>query len=130
MLYRTDVIAAVSAAVRRVYPDYSELKIAEEVIWNAAEMRIHLNRHGRIIWKEFPLGRMLFERLGEAQNWRCCYCGVRMLEHGNWGTQPSLEHFEPLSLEGADHPDNMAVACMFCNQLRGLAIWWNKWHRR
>lgn len=63
----------------------------------------------------------LRHRLAEAQNWRCCYCGVPMVNHFA-STQATIEHIVPRSLGGPDHPDNYAIACRSCNSARGNAI--------
>lgn len=61
-------------------------------------------------------------RLAEAQNWRCCYCGVQMGLYQRGPTQATIEHIIPRSLGGPDRPDNYAIACHACNQARGNAI--------
>lgn len=62
---------------------------------------------------------VLRSRLSEAQNHRCCWCGDAFSDLPNTTRSPTLEHVIPLSQGGADHPDNMAVACVRCNQKRG-----------
>lgn len=64
----------------------------------------------------------LRHRLAEAQNWRCCYCGVPMVCEPNADAQATIEHVVPRSLGGPDHPDNYVIACKRCNQARGNAI--------
>lgn len=59
------------------------------------------------------------ERLAEAQNWRCCYCGVRMNDLLNDPDEATLEHIVPRALGGTDDEDNLAVACRYHNELRG-----------
>lgn len=54
-------------------------------------------------------------RAGEAQNWRCCWCGCEC-GHGN----ATLEHVEPISKGGAEFDfENVAMACAKCNNSRG-----------
>ena len=62
----------------------------------------------------------LRDRLAEAQNWRCCYCGERM-EDGTHA--PTLEHIVPLSIGGPDDERNLAVAGRSCNEARSSEIW-------
>jgi 5-methylcytosine-specific restriction endonuclease McrA len=47
-------------------------------------------------------------RLGEAQNWRCCYCGIAL--------DPdtlTIEHVIPLGV--SNEWVNLAAACLPCN---------------
>lgn len=59
-------------------------------------------------------------RLGESQNWRCCWCGVRMKDERNHKYSSSIEHITPRSKGGKNHPENYAVACNGCNSSRGV----------
>lgn len=59
------------------------------------------------------LRRAQRERLAEAQNWRCCYCGRRCEPH-----ECSVEHVIPLSRGGTNRWLNQAMACKPCNQSR------------
>jgi 5-methylcytosine-specific restriction endonuclease McrA len=61
----------------------------------------------------------LRHRLAEAQNWRCCYCGIRMDGPTNAPDSPTFEHIVPRSRGGADDETNLAVACLSCNNRRG-----------
>ena|ERR1700761_1955247 len=62
----------------------------------------------------------LRDRLAEAQNWRCCYCGLRLEKvHPNRAT---IEHVIPLSRGGPDKAENMVIACRRCNGRRGNAM--------
>jgi 5-methylcytosine-specific restriction endonuclease McrA len=83
---------------------------------------------------------VLRTRLSEAQNHRCCWCGVRFLDTVGHPFAPSLEHVTPLSEGGADSPENLAVACRRCNTKRGtkpidtfqafiLSLGWNEGRR-
>jgi HNH endonuclease len=63
---------------------------------------------------------VLRTRLSEAQNHRCCWCGERFCDAPNRPQSPTLEHVQPLSLQGSDTPDNLAVACARCNRKRGV----------
>ncbi len=63
-------------------------------------------------------------RLAEAQNWRCCYCGVRMVHiRTSNGALPNdaltIEHVIPVRDGGDDTWENMAAACYWCNNRRG-----------
>ncbi len=126
MRTRSDVIAALSAAVRRVYGTEIEREEHDkEVAWALIELQRIGLRRDVILWRKLALGRRLFDCLGEAQNWRCCYCGVRMLDPpgGHRHIEPSLEHVQSSALGGPDHPDNLAIACTHCNQAKGRKLW-------
>ena len=58
-------------------------------------------------------------RLAEQQNWRCCWCGIRMEGAGFALDAPTFEHIVPRSKGGTDELDNIAVACRRCNEERG-----------
>ena len=60
------------------------------------------------------------ERLSEAQNHRCCWCGKRMEANGRREDYPTIEHIHPLYQGGADAIDNVAIACRGCNEGRPL----------
>lgn len=112
---------AVRAALQRVSPHVAAdpALLASEVAWTWVRMR--RNDRGQIFWCSSDLGRALRERMAEAQNHRCCWCGGRMMaKHGP--AAPSIEHVIPLALGGADHPDNMAVAHRGCNSARGARL--------
>lgn len=60
------------------------------------------------------------DRLAEAQNWRCCYCGVRMMGVTNDDpTFATFEHVVPRSRGGTNLMANLVVACRQCNHERG-----------
>ncbi len=70
--------------------------------------------------RQSHLRPQLRERLAEAQNWRCCYCGVRMEgAPGVWPDGPTFEHVVPRSRGGTNLIDNLAVSCVQCNVKRG-----------
>jgi 5-methylcytosine-specific restriction endonuclease McrA len=46
----------------------------------------------------------------EEQEGRCAYCGITLYD------DYAVDHVVPLSRGGTNWPDNLAVACMFCNQ--------------
>jgi 5-methylcytosine-specific restriction endonuclease McrA len=109
----------IRAAVLRVWPHYAEdaRALDTEVAWQLRH--IYLDERGVIRWSRFRLGILLKERLSEAQNHRCCYCGIRTLEQivrGQRDRQATFEHIIPVWLGGSDHPDNLAIACSACNQ--------------
>lgn len=58
-------------------------------------------------------------RLAEAQNWHCCWCGVLTVPHPDQKNSATIEHVTPRSKGGADHPDNYAMSCSECNKKRG-----------
>jgi 5-methylcytosine-specific restriction endonuclease McrA len=59
-------------------------------------------------------------KLAEEQNWRCCYCGVRM-----WHTRrisfnsATVEHLIPLGKKGFNTYSNLVAACSKCNNEKG-----------
>lgn len=80
--------------------------------------RVH-KRRGRINWSVFS---GLRERLSEAQNHRCCWCGKRMDESAaRREDRPTFEHVVPLAEGGPDDVQNLAIACNGCNEERGRA---------
>lgn len=74
------------------------------------------------VWRS-PLTHDLRLRLAEAQNWRCCWamfgCTVRMEPTKGQPDSATFEHVIPAALGGTDHVDNIAIACLSCNQIRG-----------
>src|SRR5262249_55182275 len=70
------------------------------------------------------LSIILRDRLAEQQNWRCCYCGVRMVGSNRVTGRsdpdaPTFEHILPRCRGGTDEIDNLAIACWQCNADRG-----------
>lgn len=64
----------------------------------------------------------ILHRLCEAQSWRCCYCGTRMVlypEAGPRSDRASIEHVEPRGFGGSDEWENLVAACKLCNHARG-----------
>lgn len=88
----------------------------------------------------FVKRRRLLPALAEAQNWRCCWCGFRMIRNrdvmpevrailGDGGRRPhllrmavlrsaSVEHVVPRCDGGTDEPGNLVVSCRCCNEFR------------
>lgn len=58
--------------------------------------------------------RRIIPFLAEAQNWRCCYCGMVM-----GFDDVTVEHVMPRAIGGSDEWENMAAACEFCNSAKG-----------
>lgn len=75
----------------------------------------------RVMRRATRLTPELRNRMAEAQNWRCCYCGCRMEGSGHEPNAPSFEHITPTVLGGTDDDDNIAIACRDCNERRGGA---------
>ena len=98
----------------------------------------------------YRLSRIM--RLSEAQNWRCCYCGVKMFaghpaediflyssSMGMWpvmggvpdewvlaqlnNLRASIEHYKTSKIRGQER--ECVVACRLCNSSRGGAVKWN-----
>jgi len=60
-------------------------------------------------------------RLGEAQNWRCCYCGIYMHTGSHRPTSrdcATVEHVVPRTAGGSDDWLNLVAACRLCNNAR------------
>lgn len=60
-----------------------------------------------------------FMALCEAQNWRCCYCGVRCSTDGEWYNVPTREHVLARVNGGGNEGANLVMACAICNDGRG-----------
>jgi hypothetical protein len=58
--------------------------------------------------------------LAEAQNWRCCWCGVECVPESDKKNSATIEHVTPRSQGGTDHWSNLAMSCNRCNQARGV----------
>ena len=58
-------------------------------------------------------------RLAEAQNWKCCFCGVRMDEMHGKRNSVTVEHVIPKSKGGTNDMANLAASCYACNNNRG-----------
>lgn len=58
-------------------------------------------------------------RLAEAQNWRCCYCGVVMSDRRKDPKFMTFEHVIPRSKGGSTQEANLVMACSTCNHARG-----------
>ena len=90
-----------------------------EVAGQVAEVRLSVRAPKLVAWGTVPLGRLLRERLAEAQNCRCCCCGRRLdADADDPSARPTFEHVLPLRDGGADHPGNLAIACWACNHER------------
>jgi len=58
--------------------------------------------------------------LSEAQNWRCCYCGILCdIYPEPRRNSATIEHVIELSRGGPDNWDNAVMACSACNNERG-----------
>lgn len=51
---------------------------------------------------------------------RCGYCGVSEIDAG---AELTVDHYQPVSRGGTDHPDNLVYACHPCNVFKG-----DDWH--
>ncbi len=95
---------------------HAETQEIEHALAVAQRSSAYTNRNN-INWAlAFP---WLKDRLSEAQNHRCCWCGKRMDGAGPRDEQPTFEHVVPLSRGGEDSPVNLVIACYKCNQRRG-----------
>jgi 5-methylcytosine-specific restriction endonuclease McrA len=113
---------AIIAAMQRIerFHKLAEVELQSELEWQL--LRVRISSKNRILWRMFEIGRLLFEQIGNSQNWKCHYCKLELdivepyIKKAN---QPTFEHLIPLGKGGADHPDNLVVACFRCNQSRG-----------
>lgn len=69
----------------------------------------------------------LRDRLAEAQNWKCCYCGVLMNRWRDCDTLATIEHVIPASAGGRVCWETCAAACKKCNQADGDRLT-REWH--
>lgn len=69
------------------------------------------------------------ERLSEAQNHRCCYCGIRMMGTGHDDSAPTFEHVVPRYHGGTNDMSNIVIACRKCNNDRGNTPYRTKMRR-
>ena len=60
----------------------------------------------------------LRNRLAEAQNWKCCWCGCETDPVHDKRNSATIEHVIPRSQGGTDDPDNLAMSCSRCNNKR------------
>jgi len=61
--------------------------------------------------------------LAEAQNWKCCFCGIEMVEYPNQKNSATIEHVIPRCKGGLNSPKNYAISCNRCNNNRGDLDW-------
>lgn len=64
------------------------------------------------------IAREVRERLSEAQNHHCCYCGVTFGSTGP-GSMATVEHVRARASGGTNRQANLVMACSRCNGLRG-----------
>lgn len=83
-----------------------------------------------------PAPKMVMKRLlHKKQGGLCCYCGRAVVlkpknylkRLGMCSPPPpnfaTLEHLQRRADGGTDHPDNLALACVGCNNTRGTRSW-------
>ena len=58
--------------------------------------------------------------LSEAQNHKCCYCGIKMTEQRDYKNSSTIDHVIPKSKGGPNCVDNYVIACELCNGQRGV----------
>lgn len=92
--------------VFNIYPTRRMVKQIDGVIKTGVVIKIVRNIYTRC-------------RLAEAQNWKCCWCGVECSPIPNTKTSATIEHVTPRSHGGDDSWDNLAMACARCNHSRG-----------
>ncbi len=94
-------------AVINEYPQRCELKKIPHITHLSIALKVARNIHMRCM-------------LAEAQNWRCCWCGIHCRPEPNYKDSATIEHVQPRSLGGADEWENYAMACAGCNHRRGV----------
>jgi 5-methylcytosine-specific restriction endonuclease McrA len=62
--------------------------------------------------------------LAERQGWRCCVCGVRMVEEVFAPASVTREHVIPRKFGGPNHPDNLVATCYTCNNAESAWLIW------
>lgn len=77
--------------------------------------------------------RIKLNILGEAQNWRCAYCGIRCDGEQNAHNSATREHIVPKAvlvgkMYSADIWENEIMACAMCNNHRG-AMWARQYYQ-
>jgi 5-methylcytosine-specific restriction endonuclease McrA len=65
-----------------------------------------------------PRRRGLLLRLSEAQNHRCCFCGVETTYHKCHDHTATIEHLIPVAHGGPDTWENCVMSCWTCNNKR------------
>lgn len=63
--------------------------------------------------------RRMIRRLSEAQNHRCCYCGVDMVADHLHQHGATIEHVVTRAAGGKTTWLNLVAACRTCNTKRG-----------
>ena len=58
-------------------------------------------------------------RLSEAQNHHCAYCGCKMTSKKKKANEVTIDHIIPKSQLGTNDWENLVAACASCNTLRG-----------
>lgn len=53
---------------------------------------------------------------GEAQGWRCHWCGADCKENYH------VDHIQPLSKGGSNRIENICIACPTCNLKKGASL--------
>ncbi len=77
---------------------------------------------------DYPVGKSkrrkrLIKRLGEAQNHRCCYCGIVVVYEGTQTRKKAtLERVVPGAIGGTYCFSNCVIACNRCNLIGSKAI--------
>lgn len=64
----------------------------------------------------------------DAQGGRCHYCQAKLFPYGAWSKSVkvpgarryAIDHAQPVSLGGSDAPENLRIACVECNQQKGM----------
>jgi len=58
-------------------------------------------------------------RAAESQNWKCCFCGTKMITTPNKANSCTAEHITPHSEGGEWSEENIVASCSWCNNHRG-----------
>lgn len=90
-----------------------------------AEIEMAWTKYGPRSWWGHKLDkiRRLRKKLCESQNWRCCYCGIRLSETPFQKDSATIEHVVPRKWGGSNKEDNLVIACGECNVRRADNFW-------
>lgn len=102
-----------------VNPEAPLAQYGDRIVYEVPPRSAYDEKHGDeaiYVWQNHVL-KLLRTYLSEAQNHRCCWCGVEF-DDAVKKTSTTLEHVIPKSQGGHDSWKNLAVACYSCNNHR------------
>jgi len=97
------------------------------IITDEPSKQPYIEEYGKVMCADLAFKQAkkvhLRTRLAEAQNWKCCFCGVEMMQHPKQRNSATIEHVTPRSQGGANSEENYAISCYTCNHNRGDLDW-------